>query len=80
MFNTLLRTIIAVYLQLCVLAWSRFFKKHYEKKGGQNLAFNGLFLTVIFIFCIGSFLLALKPKYASRPTVIDRIGTLYAEV
>jgi len=72
MFSMVLRTILAVYIQLCIIAFSGYYE-------GTASGLNYLFTALVIAFCLLTFVVAVKPspEYLQKPEVVARIGTLY---
>ena len=70
-----LRTILAVYIGLCITAFKDFFE-------GKIGPVNYLFAAFVIVFCLATLIVTVKPgpEYLNRPNVMRRIGTLYDEV
>ena len=74
LFSMLLRTFLAVFLNLCLTAFKGFFLPD-----TKSYTLNYIFIGLIITFTLVPFIVAWKggPELLNKPSVEKRIGTLY---
>jgi hypothetical protein len=81
LFKMILRTILAMYLQLCTVAFANWITSE-PFENFQLMVSSTTLLILVFLLQIGAFMFAyfVKPEILEDPLVKKRIGTLYLGV